>query len=209
MLSATYQQGSGFRVQGSEGLSHSPEPRTANPFVVDPDNRWLWRMSRRRLDIEAWRDSLLAAGGNLDRQMGGPSVSLADDNSRRRTLYARIERYDLEDILRLFDFPEPGTHSPDREPTTTSLQQLFVLNSSFMRQQSQSLAARLLAGGDASSDSVIRQAYQQLFAREPTPRERELALQFLGGQSARPPDEKRVQAYAQALLSSSEFLFVD
>jgi hypothetical protein len=34
-------------------------------------------------------------------------------------------------------------------------------------------------------------------------------LQFLGGQSARPPDEKRVQAYAQALLSSSEFLFVD
>src|SRR5262249_41197350 len=35
-------------------------------FRVDPENRLLWRMNRRRLDVESLRDGLLAISGQLD-----------------------------------------------------------------------------------------------------------------------------------------------
>ena len=61
MLSAAYQQSSRFDSQG---------------FAKDPGNALLWRMNRRRLDVEAWRDAMLAVAGRLDATIGGPSVSL-------------------------------------------------------------------------------------------------------------------------------------
>ncbi|MBC7856683.1 MAG: PSD1 domain-containing protein, partial [Pirellulaceae bacterium] len=69
-------------------------------YQRDPDNRLLWRMNRRRLDIEAWRDSFLSASGNLDLSLGGQSVDLAKDNNRRRTLYAAVSRHNLNSTLR-------------------------------------------------------------------------------------------------------------
>src|SRR4029450_11774343 len=59
LLSATYQMGSKLNLANHE---------------ADPENKFLWRMNRRRLEIEAWRDALLALSGNLDRTVGGPSV---------------------------------------------------------------------------------------------------------------------------------------
>jgi hypothetical protein len=194
MLSTAYQQGSTY---------------AAANFRVDPDNRWLWRMSRRRLDIEAWRDSLLAVCGKLDQRIGGPPAVLSADGNYRRTLYAKIDRADLDDLLRLFDFPDPATHSPDREPTTTALQQLFVLNGPLMRQQAKALADLLLAGSAMNDETIVRHAYGRLFARQPSPKELQLGVQFLSAQSASARDGQPVQAYAQALLGSSEFMFVD
>src|SRR5207244_3997872 len=40
---------------------------------VDPENRLVWRMNRRRLEVEAWRDAMLAPAGTLDRSLGGRS----------------------------------------------------------------------------------------------------------------------------------------
>ncbi|WP_202921219.1 PSD1 and planctomycete cytochrome C domain-containing protein [Anatilimnocola aggregata] len=191
MLSATYQQGSTY---------------SREKVGIDPDNRWLWRMNRRRLDIEAWRDSLLVASDNLDRRVGGPSVVLSAAANRRRTLYAKIDRADVDDVLRLFDFPDPATHSPDRMPTTTPLQQLFVLNSTFMQQQAQGVAELLLAGGIESKEAIVLRAYRQLFAREPSSNELRFGVEFLGEHATEVP---RVREYAQALLGLNEFIFVD
>jgi hypothetical protein len=194
MLSATYRQAGTY---------------DSAKFLADPDNRWLWRMNRRRLDIEAWRDSLLASGGNLDMRMGGPPAALTAANNYRRTLYAKIDRSSMDDVLRLFDFPDPATHSPDRQPTTTALQQLFVLNSPFMREQAQSLATMLLAGDPQTGEAIVRRAYGRLLAREPRPAERELGVEYLRAEAGSSIDVQRVQEYAQALLGSNELLFVD
>ena len=40
---------------------------------TDSDNRYLWRMNRRKLEAEAVRDSVLLLAGQLDLKMGGPS----------------------------------------------------------------------------------------------------------------------------------------
>ena len=134
MLSATYQQSSRFDSQG---------------FTKDPGNTLLWRMNRRRLDVEAWRDAMLAVAGRLDATIGGPSVSLDAPANHRRTVYAAISRHDLAWMLRLFDFPDPNITSGGRVETTVPLQQLFVLNSEFMVANARAVAARLLAASRA------------------------------------------------------------
>jgi hypothetical protein len=195
LLSAAYRQTS----------AHDPARHTA-----DPANRWLWRMNRRRLEVEAWRDAVLAVSGSLRRERGGPSLDLGDPKNHRRTLYGTVTRRDLNDLLRLYDFPDPTAHSPGREPTTTALQQLFVLNSPFMQQQAAALANRLKAECGSGAEERIRRAYQLLFGRAPTEAQVKLGLEFLsGGNTACTASEALWQEYAQVLLGSNEFLFID
>ncbi|MCX7420806.1 MAG: PSD1 and planctomycete cytochrome C domain-containing protein [Planctomycetia bacterium] len=205
MLSATY------RMQSGESGAQNTEATTAS---ADPDNRLLWRQNRRRLDIESWRDSVLAVCGNLDRTQGGPSVNLNDGNNRRRTLYAAVSRHDLNATLRLFDFPDPNLTSEKRVVTTVPMQQLFVLNSDFIVRQAKSLVGRLNAEKLTEEGSRIELAYRILFQRSPNESEKTLGLSFL---SATLPegitaDKVKLTAweqYAQALLGTNEFVFVD
>ena len=156
LLSATYRQSSRF---------------DARAFEIDPGNTLLWRMNRRRLEVEAWRDAMLAVSGRLDRSVGGPSISLDAADNRRRTCYAAVSRHDLAPLLRLFDFPDPNITSGGRVETTVPLQQLFVLNSEFMVQTARALAARLQAGRASPAKMTtprIRRAYR--LALRPVPR---------------------------------------
>jgi mono/diheme cytochrome c family protein len=205
MLSAVYQQSSRF-----DSLA----------FAKDPGNTLLWRMNRRRLDVEAWRDAMLAVAGHLDTALGGPSIDLDALNNERRTFYAAISRHDLAWMLRLFDFPDPNISSGDRAFTTVPLQQLFVLNSEFMVRSAKAVAARLQrdartsgASGDAGQ---IRRAYCLIFGRAPSQRELKLGVAYLSSPISGYTDDLRTSAavnrwerYAHALLASNEFAFVD
>ncbi|MBW3600153.1 MAG: DUF1549 and DUF1553 domain-containing protein, partial [Planctomycetes bacterium] len=201
MLSATYRQRSG----NAECGVRNAESKAPNPRSSDPSNRLLWRMNRQRLDFEPWRDAMLAAAGELDARIGGPALDLNDAANRRRTLYGRIHRHELEVMLRLNDFPDPSSHSPSRDATTTPLQGLFVLNSPFVTRQAEALAARLAREHPIDADARIRRAYQLLFARPATEREVELGHSFLGADA----DVKTWRLYLQTLLGSNEFLFID
>jgi hypothetical protein len=198
MLSASYQQASAY-----------DDARAA----MDPDNRLLWRMNRRRLDVEEWRDAILAVSGTLDDSLGGPSFDLTDTLSNRRTLYARISRHNLDPLLRLFDFPDPNITSDGRPVTMVPLQQLFVLNSGLMAHGAKALAARCTAAEPNDTAARIRHAFELTLARPATESEIQLGLEF-----AREPTESkndseskltRWEQYAQILLSTNEFMFVD
>ncbi len=174
---------------------------------LDPENKWLWRMSRRQLEIEPYRDAVLAASGQFNDQMYGPSLPFDDAANLRRTIYGRVVREDQHVMLRLFDFPDAATHSPARDQTTTPLQQLFVLNGPLFLGQS-AVAARTLAElGGHEKQRFVESAYRRLFLRMPTDRELQAGQEFLSGDA--PGEERRRQAYLQALLGSNEFLFVD
>jgi mono/diheme cytochrome c family protein len=197
MLSSAYQ------------LSSRLDPRNQE---ADPENRLLWRASRRRLEVEAWRDAILAVSGRLDRTVGGPSGDLASPDYARRTLYGSVSRHELNPLLRLFDFPDPNITSGERTVTTVPLQQLFVLNSEFMVHSAKALAARL--GAAAPDDaSRIREAFRTLYGRPVTERELKLGLAFLAAPEAPAggggPALSRWEQYAQVLLSTNEFLYMD
>ena len=169
--------------------------------ATDPANRFFWRAARSRLDAEALRDATLFVSGRLDPKLTGASQELAPDNYRR-TIYARIQRFRPNETLALFDYPNPSVSNAQRAVTNVPLQRLFFLNSEFIMGQSDALAERLrVAGSDAA---MIREAYRVLFAREATPSDVQVGEEFL-----RSAGKDAWTQYAQVLLSSNEFAFVD
>jgi hypothetical protein len=168
----------------------------------DPENSMTWRWTRRRLDIEPLRDTLLAVTGELDRAVGGEPFKLSDNGVKRRTVYGSVSRRKLDGTLALFDFPNPVATSEQRILTATPLQQLFFLNSEFIQERAKTLAARVaeMGGDDAAR---IRAAYRMILQREALPEEIRLGVNYLkAGGEAWP-------RYAQALLSSNELLFIN
>jgi hypothetical protein len=182
MLSATYRQAS--------------KPRAA-ATAIDEENKWYWRLQPRRLDAEAIRDSLLQAAGKLNLEMYGPSQNLDSLDNTRRTVYGRIQRGGSSDILRLYDFPNPFQHSPVRNLTITPLQELFVLNSPFIKQLSSALAQAVETEADATTR--VRNLYRKILLRDPTATESKIALQYLTNAS--------LEQFAQVLLATNEEVF--
>src|SRR5262249_28377579 len=122
--------------------------------------------------------------GTLDLKPGGPPSELSDPQNRRRTLYGIIRRRELADMLRLHDVPDATAHSPGRVPTTTPLQQLFVLNSPFVQEQAAALAKQMKAEVPGSPESRVYRTYSLLFGRPPTGRQMQLASEFLTADGA-------------------------
>ncbi|MCP4857577.1 MAG: DUF1553 domain-containing protein [Fuerstiella sp.] len=174
----------------------------------DSGNKLLARMTRRRLDVESWRDAMLQASGQLEPTVGGPSIALDDPKNMRRTIYATIHRREMSTMLLTHDFPDPTSHSPQRVSTTTSLQGLYALNGPLLENQASVLAARLASEFPDNDSKRIARAYSLLYSRQPSPPELELGLQYLAAceEGERPA---AWQQYAHVLLAANEFLFVD
>jgi mono/diheme cytochrome c family protein len=204
MQSAVYQQQSRDNVSAREH---------------DPENLLLGKMNRRRLDWESLRDSLLAVSGQLDLTMGGPSTNLfTPPYSSRRSVYGFIDRQNLPSVLRTFDFVPPDATSPGRHQTTVPQQALFLMNSPFLKQQVQSLAARRDLLAKPAANERIEAVHRLLFGRPATREEISLGITYLTTPSslATPPAAAGAPAYLtpweeyiQALLLSNEFAFVD
>jgi hypothetical protein len=198
-------------------LSNTYQQRSENvPAYAerDPQNRLLWRFNRRRLDFESMRDTLLAVAGGLDESIGGRPVPPGDTPfPTRRTLYGFIDRQNLDGVYRTFDFASPDASSPRRYVTTVPQQALFLMNSPFVNEQAKHLAGTLEASSD-DPEARVRLLYQRVFGRSPEPREVALGVAFVAQQSAAgtnptPRGLAPWEEYAQVLLLTNEFMFVD
>jgi len=190
----------------------STESSAAN-VEKDPANRLYWRANRRRLDVEAIRDSILFAAGGLDlKKAGGPSTDFAEDNDRR-TVYCKVSRYRLNNFLQVFDFPNPSFTAEQRFSTNVPLQRLFFMNSSFVYRQAERLAKRV--NDEGSDEARIRKAYRLLYGRAPAEAEMQAGLEFVKANPEKPGNEiagepsTAWKQYARVLLSSNEFEFVN
>ncbi len=196
LLSNTYQQASLDRPACRE---------------IDPENRWLWRANRHRLDFETMRDSMLAVAGQLDRRLGGRPVPIAEDpQNRRRTVYGLVDRQELPNMYRVFDFASPDQSASQRPHTTSPQQALFGLNSPFVIQQARRLALGVTGAKD-EHDRRIQQLYRCVLQRDASGDEMKLAQEFIHeavseGESV---DVDPWVELAQLLLLTNEFTFVD
>jgi hypothetical protein len=180
---------------------------------VDPDNRLLWRANRRRLDLEAMRDALLAVSGRLDKTMGGRPVDIVNDpKNKRRTVYGLVDRQSLPGLYRNFDFASPDQSAERRPLTTVPQQALFGMNSPFMIEQVKSLVARPEIEKATTPEQRVAALYRLVLGRDAVAAEMDVGLRFLaapvapdGGKSQLTP----LQQYAQVLLMTNEMLFVD
>jgi uncharacterized protein DUF1553 len=182
MLSAAYRQ--------------SSHPR-ADAIAADATNTLIWRMNPRRLDVEAYRDNLLEASGDLENKVPSLSYDLDAAGNHLRTVYGKVSRGRLNTVLALYDFPDPMMTAPQRELTISPLQQLFVMNSPFMQERAADLVKRV--DSEPDSPAKLRAMYRDALNRNPTPKELDTAMSYL--------EKGTLTQFAQALLASNEVIF--
>ena len=169
---------------------------------IDPENKWLWRMNRRRLDFEELRDSLLATSGKLDRTIGGlPASAIAWPYSQRRTVYSFIDRALVPNDFRVFDFASPDAHSPQRYLTTVPQQALLMMNSPFVIEQAKALLQRPEIAAQTNPRQRITKLYRLLYGRAPNADEIALGIKFILTTESTENTEK-IQAKKASLSSS-------
>jgi len=150
----------------------------------DPDNRWLARGPRFRVDAETVRDIALHAGGLLERKIGGPSVfppqpaGVSDlayggpgykesegADRYRRGLYTYWKRAVPYPTFMTFDAPNPERTCARRIRSNTPLQALTLLNDEVYMEAAGSLAKDLLGDEALSDEEGIQQAWMRLVGR--------------------------------------------
>ncbi|QEG38266.1 DUF1553 domain-containing protein [Roseimaritima ulvae] len=210
----------------------------ADTVAADPDNRWLARQNRRRLDAESLRDSMLQASGALDYAPGQGSAIAALDQlinwplgqstnlhrpSQHRSVYLCMLRHAAPKELAAFDLPDGVGIAGKRDSTTLPSQTLFLLNSEFVVQQSQHLAARLLQESTSDDAQRVQRAFVATLQRTADESEVAQALALVAstraalrdapeGPADDTPDQPLRQAWAclcQALMTTNEFRYVD
>lgn len=192
---------------------------------IDADNKYYWRMNRRRLEGEAIRDSMLAVSGLLNPKLGGKPIlapiepevydliftesepdnlwPVDRDHTQyyRRSIYLLNKRTVRSPMLANLDQPDAMSSCPVRPVSTHALQALSLINSDFAQEQSAGLAKRLERECAADRTCQVNRAYLVALARSPKPAEREMARQFFnkGGKLA---------DFALAMLNRHEFVYI-
>jgi hypothetical protein len=167
--------------------------------ATDPEDRLLWRFPYRRLEVEAVRDSVLAASGQLNRRMYGPGMFPAvpkealegssdpdkiwkasdERNASRRTVYATVKRSMVVPLLEVLDFCDTARTAAKRNVTSVAPQALSLFNGDFMNRQAAQMANRLEKDVGGESEKQIERAYTLTLCRAPEPKERAAMLAFL------------------------------
>ena len=207
----------------------------AKCFGADPENDLHWRMTPRRLDAEALRDSTLAVSGLLDpkppigsyvakqgegptsgpRQGGPVQNAINDPRNSQRSIYLPVVRDNLPEALSLFDAADPSLVVAERPITTVPAQSLYLLNNPFVMRAADAAADKLLK--DTTTDTErIRAAYLLFFGRPPVEKEFNTAGEFLEAYKAAAKKDKEPRrlieretwaAFAQAMMGSAEFQY--
>ena len=139
------------------------------------------------MEAESIRDAILSTSHQLDKEMYGATIRPGTTieygyqfEGTRRSLYTPVFRNTLTDMMQVFDFADPNLVTGSRTSSSVATQALFLMNSSFIRQQSEKAAQHLLAANNLrSSRDRIVYAFRVTLGRNATDREREILIQFL------------------------------
>jgi mono/diheme cytochrome c family protein len=202
VTSATYRQSSAANPDG---------------IAKDAQSRLLWRYAPRRIEAETLRDSILQISGKLDTRMGGPGFDLFQPNGNyvkvytprtefgpaefRRMVYQQKPRMQLDDTFGVFDCPDAGQIAPRRNVSTTPLQALNLLNSTFTMQQAGFFAERVAKEAGRDVAAQVKHVFALTFQRLPTEREQTAAETLVQAHG--------LAALCRAVLNANEFVFVD
>jgi hypothetical protein len=188
---------------------------------TDPDNRFLSRMPRRRLDGDSLRDTILAVAGSLNLKMGGvgvippltkeeilaarfPNLWPANPDPaehNRRSVYLQMKRSLTLPLLQIFDAPDSATSCPQRERSTVAPQALALMNGEFAVAQSEKFAERVKKVAGDSPEAAVETGFKLAFGRAPSAAERDTGLEYL--------KRNTLARLCLLLFNMNEFVYVD
>jgi mono/diheme cytochrome c family protein len=222
-------------------LSHAYQLSTKTEAAneeVDPDNEYIWRHTRVRLDAEEIRDSMLADSDTLDTSSPKPHPfppqsqwnweeqnpfvpKLVDYENNQRSVYMMVQRTVRNPYLSLFDGADPNISIDKRSESLTPLQALYFLDSPFPRKCADSLTAELQKsspGKPLTEKAKIDAAFMRVLSRPATSDEEREATEFLAKagtvymKQSDTPEVAQQHAFSslvQALFASNEFMFLE
>jgi Protein of unknown function (DUF1553)/Protein of unknown function (DUF1549) len=213
----------------SKAYQLSSQAGDSNGAERDPENRYLWRMTRKRMDAEALRDSILAVSGQLNRKAGGPGVLIdlepevrslifteqevvelwpvekEPSEQCRRSIYVYRKRNVHYPMFDAFDAPDALTPCPVRAVSTHSPQALVLFNSGFAQESAEAFARGLLQFS-VDEKTRVREAFLRCYSRKPSHEEMREALRFISSNTG--PELARWTDFSLALINSNEFIYV-
>jgi hypothetical protein len=204
MMSAAYQMASAFE--------------NAADAQADPENLYLWRFRSQRLDAEIVRDSMLAAGGNINLDVGGepifpyvPKDILAGQYrgkwantpegpaAWRRGVYVYQRRSLPYPMFDTFDHPDMNVTAGARHVSTVPTQALTLLNNPFVLAQAEFVAIRVKEQA-SDPESQAKLAYRLALARPATATEVRIGADLITKQS--------LAAFTHVVLNLDEFMYM-
>jgi hypothetical protein len=208
MLSNTYRQASSV-------------PDNSPSLQKDPENHYLSRMNRHRLDGDAIRDTVLDVAGTLNLKMGGVGVippltkeelqaarmkqmwpAHPDPSEHvRRSIYLQMKRSMTVPMLQIFDAPDTASSCPRRETATVAPQALAMMNGEFTQAQAEQFAARVRKLNADSPEAWVENAWQIAFSRSPSAVERRTAEDYVRRNS--------LARLCLLIFNMNEFIYVD
>ncbi|MDG2221531.1 MAG: DUF1549 and DUF1553 domain-containing protein [Rubripirellula sp.] len=227
LLSSTY-------MTRSKPFANRTDTNWSQRIETDPENRLLARFPRRRLAAEAIRDAMLAASGTLTDQPGGPGVmpplpkeltqtllkgqwkaTNAKADHYRRSIYIFARRNLRYPLFATFDRPAANCSCSKRNPSTTPIQSLLLLNSKLTLDASERVADQVIT--EARTDRArVTATFLRVLSRHPNDDELTDAISFIKEQSElltaegnTKPAHAGITNLARALFNSNAFLYVD
>ena len=206
--------------------SLATDPRS---LEVDPDNRLLSRMNRRRLESEALWDAVHSASGTLNLKAGGRPVmpaleadelaairdkyhwvvtADATDHSRRG-LYMMSRRNFRLPFFDVFDSPPNAVSTGRRDSTTVAPQALWTLNNQRVFRLAELFAARLTREAGEDPAAQVDRAWQIVVARRPTEAERAESRALLDSLAVASSRQAAITTFCLAMFNLNEFLYVE
>ena len=198
----------------------------------DPENAWLSRHNRRRLDAESLRDSILQASGQLEvNPRAGSDISQLDilinfppgeapnlhRPSLHRSIYLCFLRHAPPPELSAFDLPDGVKVMGRRHVTTQPGHGLYLLNNPMVVDQAGFLGKKLIDEAGETAPDRIQWAYRRILQRNPSEEELGSSIAFVRSlHDSLNADNTKTDAHifawatlCQALLASNEFRYID
>ena len=223
LMSATYRQASQPNELGQR---------------IDPENAFLWRASRQRLEAEALRDSILAVSGKLNPQLGGPGIKpriradllTASQRNKwpvltsegpaqwRRSVYIYAKRQLLMPMMELFDAPTTTDSCAERMQSVVPTQALVLMNDEFVEDHAGFLALRAVAEAEEHLSRVIERMQSLALAKPAGPERLKQAVAFVEAREAvyakvpsptNLPRQRALTDLAHVMFNSSEFIYIE
>ncbi|MEL7497158.1 MAG: PSD1 and planctomycete cytochrome C domain-containing protein [Planctomycetota bacterium] len=169
-------------------------------YQIDPDNRWVSRGPRYRLDAEMLRDQALSVSGLLNPSLGGPSVKppqpsglwfavgYSSSNTARfsadkgpekvyrRSLYTFWKRTAPPPQMSTFDAPSREECRVRRERTNTPLQALLLMNEPQYVEAARHLALKASQHNKVGLSEQLAFMFERAITRPPTKKELQILV---------------------------------
>ncbi len=204
----------------TDAYQRSSDDVEAN-LKTDADNRFVWRMPRKRLEAEIIRDQMLAVAGTLDRSTGGPTVrpyidpdlwqsstsrvwggsEIGDPETWRRSIYVFSKRSIRYPMFEAFDQPDMVSSCAVRNTSTVAPQALLLMNNAAIFRQAKFFAQRLLTDAGADVGAQVERAFELALARPPRAQEKAKAAEFIRSSPTGLVD------FCQTLFNLNEFVY--